>query len=518
MTDTEYLPLATVADVAELQSKWGRGRALGRILALVLCGGCRRISVHRLQADSPCVIHREWQDEVQNYYQGVFGVSPREQLARLHFWGDPVSNRKDEAASDNYLGYCDLRPTRPATISGALIDLEVLSHDEKVYVTCMREYPVCIDGDTQKLVKAFPYVQQDGKCIVCAQAALASMSWHIAQEKNLTGPKFALLGEDIWPTGRTFPSQGMQREQIIHSIKKMGRAPVVHIWTSKEGRRRGVVDLPAAIYRYVESGVPVLVGIKTAESAHALVIIGHTFRPNRWLAETFASYYGTDEAYRSNLDWIDGFVVQDDNCGPYVIMPSGLFGTALCEFIVVPAYEGTFLEGHEAELFVGYDILYGALKERLLELQEEGRRREQPIDISTETWFEEFMHQYWAKSLVLRTYLCRSTEWKDRARGYPVSSGDTGVRSILEQVSLPDHVWVVEISWAQIFSHDRQCCGEFLIDPTDKPDLARHALKQMWLWLHIPGLVMIRDPVTEAITERTWPDNDVPYGHHLTGL
>lgn len=513
----EYVTNVTEEMLAELHARWGRGRAVGRVIALMERAGVQSIVTEELEPESPLLTHPEWEKEVEHYYSNVFHTRGRLNVRRIHFWGEPVRNSSEEEESDSYLGYCDLRPTNPATVSGAIIDLSVFIPDPHmdVYVPCRREYTVPIDADLSKTVTAFPYVQQDGNCIVCAGAALSSMAWHLSPEKELSGPDFESLGSDVLPLGRTFPNPGMYLTQISHCIRQMGYSPVLEPLDDEEN----TLNLLEMIYPYVESGTPVFVGIKTQDSAHAMIVIGHTFRQDRWLAETFSSYYGGKCAqYKTNVDWIDGLVVQDDNCGPYITAPSSLFETPVCQYMLAPVGSSDYLTGAEAQKYVGEDLLYGALRNYLFRLQDSKRSQaddEAYIDETTATWFEEFLHQYCANALVLRTYMCESEEWRKQARRHPYMEDDSAA-DLLDNLELPERVWVVEISWPQIFCHKRHRCGEILVDPTDKPTLSTHALKQLWLWIHLPGLVMRRNVTNQDIDACYWPDNDAVYPHHFT--
>lgn len=342
----------------------------------------------------------------------------------------------------------------------------------------------------------FPYIQQDARIIRCAQACLASVAKFFGVE-GLTGAKITELAQEMPSGERSVPSRGLTVEQMGYTLKKMKRDPIIYDYTRTPEDPTVTVSQhrEQIIYRYVESGIPVIIGIEAGGDMHAIVAIGHTFTPDSWLAETGTVYYGqpkTGFLYHCCTNWIERFVVQDDNLGPYTLVPAFFLQYAVCKLIIVPMPLSVFLTGEDAEMFAA-DLLspQGAeFSKHLLGLQNEVI---DTVDKDTNFWLEQLHKHASSNELVLRTYLRPTNDWisdQKKTESYPEYD------DLVSSIPLPEHVWVVEVSWPQIFRHERRICGEIVLDATAQVLDDIHPLEQVWLWMHFPGIVLYRNAQT----------------------
>jgi hypothetical protein len=489
----EVLKDLTTQDFVKLHNSLGRPPALGRIFSMVESSDCKSIVIEENPNEE------EYKAEYNEFFKNVLSVSDKQTSTRLHFFKGSIKTVEEVLDNDpSYLGYCDLRPTFPASISTAIINLKTFCDPSRfIYLICKRKFEIPF-GEKILSVEAFPYIQQDGRIIRCAQAALASIS--MFYNKNFTGPDFTKLTAEVSPTGnRLMPSSGMNSSQIGVAWTKLEKEPEIYAWLDKEEDR--FVDIQhreQIIYRYLESGIPVLIGIDAGKGMHALVVIGHTFTPDSWMAQTKTIYYDqlkTGLTHHCSTNWIERFIVQDDNLGPYTLVLSDFLQYFGCKIITIGLPKGIYTLAEDAERFVGnllcadihnitntFDFYIKRHIDNGMSLHEE-----------TTFWYEEFKKHNDDRELVLRTYLKDSKEWK---REISFTESYSEYADFLEGIPLPERIWVVEISWPQIFRHQRLLCGEIIIDPTDDIIASIPTLDQAWLWMHVPGLVLRRNAKT----------------------
>ena len=149
-----------------------------------------------------------------------------------------------------------------------------------------------------------------------------------------------------------YPFQGLEVPQVLAIAKKFSD-PIVYDYTERreesgksdnfEEHSKGhiyigdghsefslrVGELPPThiIYHYIESNIPVILVIPTCHGAsHLMVAIGHDFNPDQWYSYARRAYFGDYELpFRSSFEWIQNFIIQDDNFGPYAAAPTPLF-------------------------------------------------------------------------------------------------------------------------------------------------------------------------------------------------
>ncbi len=479
-------------DFVEILSMSPQSVAFGRILALVEDAGCKSIAIENEPHED------EYGSEYSAFFSRVLTTSERRHPTRFHFFDRNVES-EDEAVREakSYLGFCDLRPTPAGTVSMAFLDQTVFIKTNKdyVYLLCSKPFKVPL-GEHSIEIQGFPFIQQDGRIVRCAQAALASVS-QFYEIGGFTGPDITDYADELPSGARSIPSRGLTVEQIGHVLKKMDRFPIVYDFTRtpEDPDITTLQHREQLIYRYVESGIPVIIGIEAGNEMHAMVVIGHTFSPDSWLAETSQRYYDqprTGTLCHCCTNWIERFVVQDDNLGPYTLVPSFLLQHALCKLIIVPLPPNVFLTGEEAEMFAA-DLLCpqsGDFSEETLEWIATYHKENNSVDADTLFWHQQFHDQAHSNELVLRTYLMPSCSWLEHQKNIP---SFVQYEDLLQDLPLPDYVWVVEVSWPQIYRHKRRICGEMVLDATDQVSPTVGSLQQVWLWMHFPGIVLRRD-------------------------
>lgn len=491
MQYTKIINPSDLKDFLDISKKYGGGIPLSRILS-ILSGAnskCKTIIIEEEYLD------KEYEEEYKVFYYKVFASSPPSKCIRLHFFSSKFSKinsyniKKNEA---KYQGYCTIRPKPLLTISDAFISENIVIdiNSRFVFMSCNIEKKVSLIG-IQLKVRGFPFIQQDGRIGVCAQAALKMVADHGFETKiignSYTAPKITELAKKSpHPNGaRHIPSSGLDDFQIQFALEEMGFEPLIYDRSDRSCEKK--IEHPEQIiYRYLESGIPVIVGIQAGDEKHAIVVIGHTFNPDYWFAKAGTIYPDLRTRslnYQCSTNWIQNFIVQDDNIGPYCFVPIDFLSGSITKCIIVPLYEDVFLAGEKAEsnayklmtrktfLEKNVKVIYNALKKN---------------NSKSETlyWLNLFLECIHKKRIILRTYLRDKGLFIEQ----DIKNYDKSIQTMYKTINLPQKIWVVEISMPEIFCYARKKCGEILFASTGGDEI-----NHSYITFHFPGAIMIHD-------------------------
>ncbi len=364
---------------------------------------------------------------------------------RLHFFDASVFGRHVTAAdlqsravegalNKAYLGFCVLSPTTPQTIGRTVLrHPSVGGH----FILGKDEYPVNLMGVSLR-VEGTPFMEQDRLSSVCATASMWVATSALARKSGLALVSPAqLTGEMLGyvpPGGWSVPivtgaTTGPTTRQIIRLLGAHGYCPVVYEPSANSG------DEPKeTIYKYVESGIPVVVTFKTNRGWHAVTIIGHAYDTDA--TPTTVGLGGT-KFYRSS-QWVPYFIAHDDQSGPYrkLVVADRTVSIERCTSkyprkphltgrlgaIIACVPPGILLSGHEAEF---------KMISLLRDLGKEVFPKGLPDD------------------LVLRTFVVASNDFKrsfDGERAMSCTPGVTPLAVCYRGTTFSRHVWVMEIA------------------------------------------------------------------------
>jgi len=514
----EIINLHTAQDFVDLSKELGNDYPVRRILYAAEVTGCNT-AVKETGYDD-----EEYKKEYELFYKNVFKGKPPADVIRIHLFEGILSNLSEEeltlkSKDDAYLGYFTLRPTKIQRVCDAFISEKVITDEESrfVFLTCKIKRSISIEGVNFE-IKGFPYIQQDSRIAACAQCAIRVISqflgWEEGKSSCLTAPditeKVKTISNAITPdASRQIPTSGLTVPQMKAALGYLNCDPILYDYSNIKPEELFYKHPEQIIYRYVESGIPVILGINTATSKHVLVVIGHSFNPDLWWRYVSESYYqlprsGTDARrhdirYHSSVDWIQNFVIQDDNLGPYYFMERSLLHNNIA-CILVPLPEKVYLTGEEAEL-KAYDMIY---RDRIETLMNNAVTKLATVGNPNAQWLTMYINHWTNKDLVLRTYLRKSEELKGEIDKFTRSAS---VKNSIVNTPMSKHVWIVEISWPDIFSHTRKKCGEIILDAT-----ADTYLNNAILHVHIPGVIMKKNAADEL--EYVYIlDDDQPFRH-----
>lgn len=360
------------------------------------------------------------------------------------------------------------------------------------YVHCARDFETTVgtagDRCNYKLPGTF-FCQQNALTHVCAHAALRTA---INSSPLYTGKKLEnsminkvvgidhskdhRVGKYKTDVGKT--DQGLSPQQIQTAVKSLGFG--AHVWDF-EGSP--VVDYAEYLYPLIESGCPVILGVRRPRVAHVLAVLGHTVNSDRWTPDARAGYGGLPNSrFISASAWADHFIIADDNFGMYVTLP-----TDSVRNFTVPKYN------HELHAAVAIGIvpagvsLPGFFADQLACLV--ATRLIEGTIPAANRWFQ-LLKDHLGKPgehLVSRSIL----QHRDAYVGALMAAEDgkgakLGVQEegILRK-ELPDRFWVTEITLPNLLTGNKRKLGDIVAraDATEKDLQTRDA--QVFAWL--PG-------------------------------
>jgi hypothetical protein len=292
--------------------------------------GTRRIVIH---CDYTC---RDYQADYASMYARM-ARPPRQRCVRLMFFNRTWTEKQiagslppafplpsDHRASavlngigkdSGLVGIAVLRPT-----AGCLIGRTVMAFagEEDGYLTCEQSYGCHLYG-TPLSVAGAPWLEQDPALFVCGGAALWFSAYHTETRlglPHLSPGELTALTRRHWVTGHV--SGGMTEPEIANALQSWGFQP--YTYAAQRGDPDSMQRLVNYVHFLVESNIPVILGYwwgdKDSGPGHAVTAVGHTLasRPR-------ADVRRMSGSIRATTDWVDRFVVLNDQEAPYWHLP-----------------------------------------------------------------------------------------------------------------------------------------------------------------------------------------------------
>jgi hypothetical protein len=425
---------------------------------------------------------KDYSADYQNFYAGAFKDYPR-CTKRVHIFSEDVGAWFDKpfaeqasdtpppdggkSLSDLYLGFVVVRPIRQGPIGRTVLKFPKLKDGLFVRPAARADFNVHLLG-TKLKVSGAPFIQQDRRIGACAQAAIWMAAravharhnhthWHsIAEITELaTTPTDAELSLDL-PAGST----GLNPIHMIRALKGMGHQPLFQYFGEKkkadcnkdenEGSESPATDPPPAepaevIFRYLDSGLPVIVGMTSREDniAHAIAAVGYV--------EVTGARCRPGATYDT---FVRAFVVHDDQRGAYRYMPltdadiahlpnahllkhgdKVLTADKFISHIFVPLPSRVYLRAENADI-VARDFLdqqVGAPISNIADMASDPNAKQSIRD---------FHQRIRDKNLVRRTYLTSAGRYRHH---FAKGSLNEMIKSELITRQLPHFVWVTEL-------------------------------------------------------------------------
>lgn len=424
---------------------------------------------------------------------------------RLHFFrgdvgpilqetsADALTAKLQTFADDNFLGFVVLRPVAHSPLAKAILSSPPSLPDTSAKLLIRATYKVHLLG-AEFRVEGVPLVQQDTRIGSCAQAAIWVSGRHFHTRHKGGWYSMAQVSEEAlkpadFATSLSLPagSQFLGLDNMVRALRSMGREPFTYIRQQVEGGGDGWPTPPHAIIaRYIDSGIPVILGMKALPDSaqqvgHALVTVGHVVRtiPN----ETVLPSNPT------RAEFSPAFLVNDDQRGIYQRVPvktaeADLAGSPYrierdLQYLLIPLPSKVFLTGESAEQIAWQMIRdYGA---RFPALYAQGG-----FDFGTSKELsDQFIAAINGNQVLARTYLTYG--WKYKARLLRNICAETVKQGLLTH-DLPKYVWVTEFgtlaSTNTLDIPSKRIFAHVVIDATSSH------LQLSQLFFHAPGMMV----------------------------
>lgn len=473
-------------DAYSLAKALGSETCMKRFLQLARAQGCGTI----VQCDNAA--HPVFSEEHKEFYAGRFRPVPNK-VTELYLFSKrwkkadlAVGNLKN--LQENFIGFLALRPFRRQRLVEGFIrhPPEPDSPSKTTFYLCTAEKTFYLLGNHKLPLKVagFPFMQQDGLFDCCAHVAIHTLNEYLYlldMTKAASIGAIVRKGAEIPLPKRDYPTEGLTISEMAHIIKSLDLDPLVYEYF--QNMPKPPFPPGRVIYHYLESRLPVLIGIFPPEGGHVIVAIGHTFDPNIWLVLAQTNYHGLRPSggeYHCSTTWVPSFITSDDNFGPYLTVPQwylDVMATTNRLMIISLLPKGIALKGEDAEVYAHTLLCNTVWKTERAKLPKGSRAAK---------WSEIFKEHFERKDIVLRTFLRRSVEVRKEFKSYKQPKV---VTEKVANLPMPEWVWVTELSLPTLFSQERKLLGQIVLDSTgdarfDEP---------LYLVAHIPGTLILRD-------------------------
>jgi len=410
---------------------------------------------------------------------------------RIHFFSCS-SRRLDlrdlSKVQDSYLGFSVIRPLQTKTVGRTVLKPTRVDPQTEFH-TCCADFKVNVAG-TSLTIKSAPFVEQDGRVQTCSSIAIyisTSTMAHCFAFPQYTTSEIMDKAVKILVGPRAGPTMGLSYDQMMSALREMGYDPI-RFWEA---------DSPEAAYRiysYVESGIPPILLLEMPNGAgHAVTALGHGHnRPitPQWQARV--SWLNTNIlAYFRSSEWVPHFYVHDDQRGTFRKLrfldmnPQQLRQAITTEHanasLPVEIKDGV-LEAWHCPVAIHIDIP----KPSILQMEianlwgiivpiPRGITLSHSEAESKTAWVikncADSLGLSIPNDLVLRTYLTRSNDYKERLNHS--NTVHSFIRALYRGKSMPKWLWLTEISRVGLMNTnsvgDIRIMGELLLDATGNP-------------------------------------------------
>ena len=273
-------------------------------------------------------VDRQYLEDYAEYYSRCFPAHPR-MCSRMHFFSAKFDEpdlllaleKNDQAflekLQSNYIGYVVIRPIPHTFIARLCIRPYKVMNTDPSYRVITKTNDVSLFG-VDLTVETAPFIEQDKVVAACATSAVwaALGATRGFETRRLPSPssitKAAMANGDDGT--RIFPAKGMTSKQISTALKNFGLEP--HQIPCGAADDFGI--LLGAVYAYITSGTPVLIG----GTVYSKQPSGKFRRLGSHLVCALGFHTEDKSASRSGFSlsstYIDKIYVHDDRFGPYL--------------------------------------------------------------------------------------------------------------------------------------------------------------------------------------------------------
>lgn len=285
-------------------------------------------------------VDRIYRDCYYSHYSGKHTEYPRN-CSRLFIFANDCSeeiiNYNEAELNKNFIGSMVIKPLSVGAIGRTLICPKYLFDGLVQNDIFIRTAPYSVHLCGMKLtVNAFPFSMQDSETLTCAETSLLNIFDYFSAKYS--DYKFVLPSDIFFAAKsngyeRALPSTGMTYKLMSKLMTNFGFYPRLYIKDEFNSALNGDEELLRILSYYVESAIPVAVGIHQEKDRfnHSIVCIGHgknniekmlhslqrisvvdSLNDNQDFESTTKKLFIADTANST-----EEFIMMDDNNSPY---------------------------------------------------------------------------------------------------------------------------------------------------------------------------------------------------------
>lgn len=355
------------------------------------------------------------------------------------------------------------------------------------YIHVKKEFTCTIkDKDNKKLsfkITGTYFCQQNNITSVCAHAALCMTI-------NNNSPSTSRLISTEWinktlnidhNSRRVGSGQGLITEEVIAVLQK---AKLKITWLNFKSNPDS--DYADYIYRYMEGGAPSLLifTTKNEHNLHVVPVIGHTLNSDIWHAEAELAYKKRNDLnYRPASEWVDHFIISDDNFGMYLCLPVNSLKKTT-DFVGDPEFRA-----YTAIIVVPIDLKTPAIEAELtsVTLIRTLLASMKNTNTKLDNWLERLTDP--SVPIVARTLLITKDNYEQHLRIEKdfsrKSFSEDEIKGILD--GLPNNFFLTEITLPDLYTANKSKILDVLYICDKPPTVDQRELYKRWLLVRIPG-------------------------------
>ena len=415
-----------------------------------------RSFINDLRADLWCYadfpyVDKVYRDSYYFYFASKLDNFSRDCL-RIGFFSSEIKDEDFRTKAGNlilqekFLGYTILRPLRKGNPGRTMLSPKAFKNHKFLCEL------VCVDtsiGGVKLKTFAFPWTSQDTESMTCAESSIWSLMEYYGNKYPERTP---VLPSDIHkaferPT-RFIPSEGLTLAEIATALSRFGFGTCLY--------NHDTIDFESLLRYYIESGIPVILGLEGINGGHAVVAIGHEEMELSAIENILNTHLmGTvsvDNLQIFDTSNIPRCLVQiDDNHPPYRLAEfnhpcsyyvDSSFSDMQIKHFVVPLHKRIYLEAGKAKLMFKHILNSSDFGWKCRSKQK-------------------------CNHVIQRAFLTTGNSYKH----YALSSDmDEDLKTIIQAMDMPRFIWVAELSIMDIYLQGRGL-GLIILDATGSEEM-----------------------------------------------
>lgn len=424
---------------------------------------------------------------------------------------DSFLNISSDELQNTFKGCFVIRPLVTGKIGRSLLDPVYFKKGSQDFYIRKTRYEITTFGKRLS-IDAFPFSMQDSETTTCAEVIILNILDYYSQRY----PEYrVILLNDIIHISqklryqRLFPSIGLQYELISKVFAETGFSPVIF-----SDKTDSFSELQHIMYYYIESGIPVVIGLKIKQEKHVIIGIGHgkSVKKNLGTIKYPISVSSDLTLFLVNTaDIVDSYCIIDDNQAPYKIVPCIEYKKekdsyfkiedGMLEYLIVPLYKRMLLTAVHA-----YSIIRDALSDKKHGFNRYFSKYLIEDKLTAEKYFSENVGTK-PFPLCIRLFMASSKNFR-RARHLYYLDKDSELFRVYTQMPLSRFIWVCELY--TINSYPDYAIGELIIDATS----SSHEKFNSLLMINYPGYYYVRD----SIIHKEYPTDVMNFCHNINWI